>query len=111
MKAQKFGDCDPDKDGNRETDYDDYRINREQLRLEVVKDFIKRIARANYGHEACENDVKEREQERLPVVESDAAIDPRAMVVHVQDAPVAGRAMLKIFNYLIEIPLHGTSRV
>jgi len=39
-------------------------------------------------------DVKQQLDEELPVVEANTIVDPRAMMVHVEDAPVANAAVM-----------------
>ena len=55
--------------------------------------------------------INQQQQEELPVPKPDAIIDPRAVVVHIQHAPVASRAVMapvrlkNIANEAIPSPL------
>ena len=46
------------------------------------------------GEDESEDDVEEKEHEKFAVAETDAVGDPGAVVVHVEHAALAGRAVV-----------------
>lgn len=60
-----------------------------------------------YEIKQCENnniengdiDVKKKEKEVLPVPKTDAIVDPRTVVVHIEHAPVASGAVVAPFRF------------
>lgn len=110
MKPEEHGDDDEEGDLDEDTDDLDDEVDVDGLLLlgdgDDLLDEEGDLAaeRVDEG----ENDIEEEEHKELSVAESDAVGDPGAVVVHVEDAALAGGAVVApslVHNYLYGLKL------
>jgi hypothetical protein len=56
------------------------------------------VEKSNNNKVSAQKNVDQKKHEKLPVPESNAIVNPRAVMVHIEDTPIASRAVMAAFG-------------